>query len=295
MKGGFKPGKMKLDPKHNSRDLGHNPGSGVDAHNSPRAPIKSEFAKNSDRDLHLPGHLGRSMHGNAETGSIENSPKPRGNDSGGRSPGLSAHELGQADLAKGDHPESEKKMRIKNEKSQDVNNEYEPKIRAVSLMILQLFSSRKKNYKLFLTIRGLDNLLPYLYTLYLKPTCTLEEKEKIVSLFANLIYYKEIQEKLRSIINQLVCSVQHDFVENFDQETVLVSCLKLFLNMSINSKYHQLLTNDKILKKFKDLYFSVTTSTEIKELISILLANVSFTKETHEMLLLNDCIEIFEL
>ena len=113
-------------------------------------------------------------------------------------------------------------------------------------------------------------MLPYLYTLYLKSTCTLEEKEKIVSLFANLIYYKEIQEKLRSIINQLISSVQTDFVENFDQETVLVSCLKLFLNMSINSKYHQLLTNDKILRKFKDLYFSLTTSNEIKELISIL-------------------------
>jgi hypothetical protein len=147
MKGGFKPGKMKLDPKHNSRDHGHNPGSGVDAHNNPNAPIKSEFARNSDRDVHLPGHFGRSMHGNAETGSIENAPKPRGNDSDRRSTDNSAHELGKVDFTKGENPESEGKMRIKNEKSQDVNNEYEPKIRAVSLMILQLFSSRKKNYK----------------------------------------------------------------------------------------------------------------------------------------------------
>ena len=138
----------------------------------------------------------------------------------------------------GPNKQNQNSSNNKNSDNDDIDNEFGPRIRTVSLMILQLFSSREKTHKLFLNIRGLDNLLPYLYQLYLKPYCTLQEKEKIISLFANLIYYKEIQEKLRSIINQLVGSIQNDFIENFKSEDVLISCLKLFLNMSVNSKYH---------------------------------------------------------
>ena len=162
MKGGFKPGKIKLDSKINEREYpqtisNNNNNLGAMENNPLPSTNKSEFAKshnNQDRakkpnDGKNP--TGQDFSTNAQDNLVNNNNNASNVNAADDTLG------GKNELHRDESAGGEGKIMF----SGEVNNEYEPKIRAVSLMILQLFSSRKKNYKLFLTIRGLDNLLPY--------------------------------------------------------------------------------------------------------------------------------------
>ena len=57
---------------------------------------------------------------------------------------------------------------------------------------------------------------------------------------------------------------------------------------------HTFIVQEEILKKIHEVFWSTSTSKQIKELIQILLANTTFTYSVHSILIENQGIQIFE-
>ncbi|EAR95231.2 hypothetical protein TTHERM_00378950 (macronuclear) [Tetrahymena thermophila SB210] len=119
------------------------------------------------------------------------------------------------------------------------------------------------------------------------------EQEALLCFLANLCNIKEVQNlllkhnKVMQLIKEIL--IEHRF------DSLTWTSIRLLGNISANPDYHFFIAQEDILKCLYNVFIYQKTSLHMKEKIQGLLANVTFTKKVHEIMIKNDCMKIFEL
>jgi hypothetical protein len=165
--------------------------------------------------------------------------------------------------------------------------------RMIAFLLMRYISKKEKGGGVFFMYRGLDHLILYIYRLFKISRISDEEKENIILFYANIIYSKQIQDKIRHLLPNLISTFQKSFTSN-NSDRLLISTIQFFLHLSRNSSLHSQIAEVEFLKNIRVIYFRTPVNPNLRLIIQLLLSNLSFSAKTHDVILHSECTRIFE-
>ncbi|EGR29575.1 hypothetical protein IMG5_153470 [Ichthyophthirius multifiliis] len=165
------------------------------------------------------------------------------------------------------------------------------KLRFSLYTFLTNLSFYENNIEFFESFINLEEFLQKFRNLY--SASKREEQEALLCFLANLCNIKEIQTLLLKY-NKTLYIIKEVLIEH-RLDNLTYTSIRLLANLSSNTEFHYFIAQEEILKSLNMIFFHTKTKVFIKEKIQSLLSNVTFTKQTHEILIKNECIRIFEL
>ncbi len=167
-------------------------------------------------------------------------------------------------------------------------------LRSSALALLFVISQNKEGLEFIKKnlnyIDFLDNLIE-IYT----DTNTDQPKENMLLILANLCHEKAL---IKILMNKQdhFNFLYNTFVNIFGtrQDSMLTNAFKLAINLSADLTINGFFAKEKLLKILYQLFFQTGISKMIKDLIQILLSNLSFNVINHSEMIKCGCVSIFE-
>ena len=162
--------------------------------------------------------------------------------------------------------------------------------RMIAFLLLRLISKKEKSTNIFF-YKGMDNLIRYIYILFHKGKITDEEKESIILFYSNIISSKQVLEKLHKTLKLIITNFQRYF-HPLNSQNILLACIQFFLQLSKNSHHHIAIAKKTFLSNMAIIYRK--PHPRLRQLIQILLSNLSFSPKTHLAIIRAQCHQIIE-
>jgi hypothetical protein len=153
--------------------------------------------------------------------------------------------------------------------------------RMIAFLLLRLISKKEKSTNIFF-YKGMDNLIKFIYMLFQRDKITDEEKESIILFYSNIISSKQVLEKLQKMLKYIVLNFQKYLHPN-NSDTILLACMQFFLQLSKNPHHHASIAKTDFLYNMASVYKK--NHPRLRQLIQILLSNISFSYKTHPFLI----------